>query len=257
MKTVRISILSLAAAFALTACSTDEVERFDPAYEALNIGFGSASDLTQEATFNYSETSGERAVTFYARVTGKAADYDRTFTLEAVDGDLAKTAGSYRFDTYVMPAGEVSGEYSIYFDPAGLPDPDAFVAEDGELVLRVAANDMFMPGALNQNELRFTLRNSLAKPENWDADAGLYRPLSRYFGDYSTVKFQFMIEHGCPIKFRVNYMQGVPTLIDGETTVMSESYANYLKQSLQLALEEYNATHDTPLCDSVGNPISF
>lgn len=257
MNNIRTTILSALATLTLAACSTHEVERFDPSFEALNIGFTSASNLTQETTFNYSETAGERAVRFYARVTGMPVDYDRTFTLTAVDGNLDETQGSYRFETYVIAAGEVSGEYNIYFDPTLLPDPSSFVSDDGELVLKVAPNEYFASGALNQNELRFTLKNSLAKPEDWDAASGLFRPLSRYFGVYSTEKFQFMIENGCPIKFRVSYSQAVPTTLDGETTIMSENYALYLQQSFQLALEEYNDTHDTPLCDRLGNPITF
>jgi len=257
MKTFRISILSIAASLSFVACSTEEVERFDPSFEALNIGFNSETALSQESTFNYSETANERAVKFYARVTGMPVDYDRTFTLEAVDGNLSETAGSYRFDSYVIPAGQISGEYNIYFNPAKLPNADSFATEDGELIFKVKPNEHFAAGALNQNELRFTLKNALAMPEDWDAASYPFWPLSRYFGDYSTEKFQFMIEHGCPINFKVSYSQGVATTIDGETTIFSDSYAKYLQQTYQLALEEYNETHDTPLCDSVGNPISF
>lgn len=247
----------MAAALAVTACSTEEVDRFDPSFEALNIGFGTVANLTQTATYNYSETAVERAVKFYARVTGTPADHDREFTLEAVDGNIAETAGSYRFDTYVIPAGEVSGEYNIYFDPSKLSDAAAFTSEDGELVFRVVEGGAFKAGALNQNELRFTLKNRLAKPDEWDDPSYGYMPLSRYFGTYSLEKFQFMIANGCPINFKVNYSQSAPTTMEGDVTIMSEGYANYLRQVYYLALVEYNETHDTPLCDSVGNPISF
>ena len=257
MKTIRYTILSIAAAMAMTACSTEEVDCFDISYEALNIGFGSATDLTQTAVYNYSETTGERAVKFYARVSGTPVDYDREFTLEAVGGDIDKAGSSYRYDTYVIPAGAVSGEYNIYFNPANLSDPSVFTEEEGELVFHLVAGKNFANGAENQNELRFTLKNALAKPEEWDNPSYGYLPLSRYFGDYSTEKFQFMIENGCPISFRVSYNQSTPTTIDGDVTIMSDGYATYLKQAYQLALAEYNNTHSTPLCDSFGNPISF
>ncbi|MDE6393744.1 MAG: DUF4843 domain-containing protein [Duncaniella sp.] len=257
MKTIRISILSFAAALAVTACSTEEVDRFDPSFEALNIGFGSADNLTQKATYNYSETANERAVKFYARVSGTPADYDREFTLEAVEGNLTEAAGSYRSETYVIPAGKVSGEYNIYFDPSKLSSPAAFTTEDGELVFRVVPGGSFRAGALNQNELRFTLKNRLAKPEEWDEPSYGYLALSRYFGTYSTEKFQFMIENGCPINFRVSYSQSAPTTMEGDVTIMSDGYASYLRQVYYIALLEYNETHDTPLCDKVGNPISF
>lgn len=257
MKTIRISILSIAAALAVTACSKEEVDRFDPSFEALNIGFGTVANLTQTATYNYSETASERAVKFYARVTGTPAAYDREFALEAVDGNLTEAAGSFRFDTYVIPAGEVSGEYNIYFDPSKLSNPAAFTSEDGELVFKVVEGGSFRTGALNQNELRFTLKNRLAKPEEWDEGSYGYLPLSRYFGAYSIEKFQFMIENGCPINFKVSYSQAAPTTMEGDVTIMSDGYATYLRYLYYVALLEYNETHDTPLCDSVGNPISF
>jgi len=257
MKTFRISILSIAASLSFVACSTEEVDRFDPSYGAINIGFGSADNLQQESTFNYSETSSERPVKFYARVTGMPVDYDRTFTLEASEGNISETAGSYRFDTYTIPAGKVSGEYNIYFDPTNLPDPNVFTTEDGILVFRVKASETFANGSLNQNELRFTLKNALAMPEDWYTPSNGYMPISRYFGDYSTEKFQFMIEHGCPVNFKVHYSQSTPTTMEGDVTIMSASYATYLQQSYKIALEEYNNTHDTPLCDKLGNPITF
>lgn len=243
-----------------TACSTEEVDRFDPALEAVNIGFGNLSNpdnLTQQAVYNYSETTKERAVKFIARVTGVPVDYDRTFTLEAVDGDIAEAGGSYRFEEYVIPAGSIAGEYNIYFDPSKLSGAGAFADEDGEIVFKVAHNDTFADGALNQNELRFTLKNALAKPDEWDSPSPNHYALSRYFGDYSKEKFQFMIENGCPLNFRISWSQGEPITMDGDVTVMSSGYASYMQDSLRLALEEYNNSHDTPLCDSLGNPISF
>lgn len=256
MKIIRYSILSLATIFALSSCDKEEVERFNPERAAINIGFDSADNLQQTATFNYSEMSIERAVKFYARITGVPVDYDRTFTIEAVDGDIDLAEGSYRFDTYVIPANQTSGEFNIYFDPAKLKDPDAFSTEEGKLVFKTVANEDFAEGAFNQNELNFTLRNSLSKPDNWDSAVGSFA-LSTFFGTYSTEKFQFMIERGCPMNFTIAYSAALPTEIVDGVTVMSSSYAEYLRQHYILELEDYNDTHDTPLCDSLGNPISF
>lgn len=258
MKTFSFSILSVAAALTLAACSSEDIDRYDASYVAINIGFGNESTLTQTTAFNYSESSTERPVTFYARISGTPVDYDRAFTLEAVDGDITQAGTSYRFDSYVIPAGEVSGEYTIYFDPAGLSSPAAFADEEGELVFRVAANENFVLGAKDQNELRFTLRNSLTMPDEWyTVSTYSHYALSRYFGDYSPEKFRFMLENGCPVNFQVSYSQATPTTVEGNITILSSSYATYLQQSLQIALAEYNRTHDTPLCDSLGNPISF
>lgn len=242
----------------LAACSSEEIDRYDDSYVAINIGFGNVTNLNQTISFNYSESSVERPVTFYARISGTPVDYDRAFTLEAVEGDIAAAANSYRFDTYVIPAGEVSGEYVIYFDPAGLSNPSAFADQEGELVFRVAANEYFALGAKDNNELRFTLRNSLTMPDEWyEVSTYNHYPLSRYFGDYSPEKFRFMLENGCPINFQISYSQSVPTTEENGVTILSTSYATYMQQTMQMALAEYNSTHDTPLCDSLGNPISF
>ena len=222
MNTIRFSILSAVAALTLAACSHEDIDRYDESYAAINIGFGNETSLTQTTAFNYSESSIERPVTFYARISGTPVDYDRAFTLEAVDGDLAEAGTSYRFGTYVIPAGEVSGEYQIYFDPAGLSNPAAFADEEGELVFRVAKNEHFGLGALDQNELRFTLRNSLTMPDEWYT-VSIYNhfALSRYFGDYSPEKFRFMIENGCPVNFQVSYSQSTTTTVEGNITILS------------------------------------
>lgn len=258
MKTIRYTIPAVVALLLSTSCSQEDIDSYNPSYEALNIGFGSVSSLSEDATFNYSETTGERGLKFYARVTGTPSDQDRTFTLEASGADLDKVKGSFRCDTYVIPAGEVSGEYYIYFDPSKLTDPAVFTTTDGEIVFTVGESSSFEKGAKGQNQLCIKLKNALAMPEDWYTPTGGYRQLSLYFGDYSSEKFQFMIENGCPVNFRVSYNQTANIALDGDVTIINNNYANYLVQVFQLALEEYNEAHpDNHLCDRTGNPITF
>lgn len=259
MKIRKISVLSIAVSLAFASCSQEDIESFNPSYEALNIGFGHVSNLDQEMTYNYSESLGERGVTFYARVAGIPVDYDRMFTLEVKEGDVEKAQGSYRVETYVIPAGEVSGEYKIYFDPTKLSNPDVFSDEDGELVFKVAPNDNFAPGAKGSDELRITLKNGLTMPDTWNnpmygtANPGLYL----IFGDYSIEKYQLMLENGCPVNFKIKTSQIDQIVTENGETTVSKLYAYYLRQVFQKALEEYNNSHDNPLCDSFGNPITF
>jgi hypothetical protein len=79
--------------------------------------------------------------------------------------------------------------------------------------------------------------------------------LSKYFGTYSRVKYQFMIEHLGLIDFEINY--NAQTSYDETTNVVSAAYAVYLQQCVQQALEAYNNTHDTPLMDEYGVPVTF
>ena len=57
------------------------------------------------------------------------------------------------------------------------------------------------------------------------------------------------------MEFSINRNATVP--YDEENNELSLNYANYLLQTLQLALEEYNATHDEPLRDSSGALVTF
>lgn len=254
-------LATVLAGLTMVSCDKEEVDRYDVDRTALNIGFTSASQLTQTSVWNYSETTTERALKFYARVSGMPSETDRQFRLETSGGDLALVGSSVRFDNYVIPAGEVDGEYEIFFNPAGLANAAAFATEEGELVITLIPDETFGVGAEGQNELRITLRNFLAKPDTWDVAGGFYNPsIASIFGVYSTEKLQFMIEQGAPANFSIYTNQTDNVLPDPEKSgayIISTGYANFLKQKCVKALEQYNATHSTPLCDSFGNPIYF
>lgn len=262
MKTSYIALFAAAAlGLSLTSCDKEEVIRYDTSRATLNIGFTSAAQLVQTSVWNYSETTTERPLKFYARVSGMPVDTDRTFRLAVTGGDLDKAGATVRFDSYTIPAGEVSGEFEIFFDPAALSNPAVFSTEEGELVITLVPDETFGEGALGQNELRITLRNFLAKPERWDISGGFYQPsIASIFGVYSTEKLQFMIEQGAPANFRLETNQSdnmVPDPDKAGAYIVSTGYANYLKQKCVAALEKYNLSHSTPLCDSLGNPIYF
>ncbi|MBD5333223.1 MAG: DUF4843 domain-containing protein [Bacteroides sp.] len=261
MKSTYLKLAALLSVISLASCDKEEVDRYDVDRSALNIGFTSASQLVQTSVWNYSETTTERPLKFYARVSGMPADVDRSFSLELSGGDLPLVGSSVRFDSYAIPAGEVDGEFEIFFDPAGLADPAAFSSEEGELVITLIPDETFAQGAQGQNELRITLRNFLAKPDAWDVGAGFYKPsIASIFGVYSTEKLQFMIGQGAPANFSIFTNQTENVVPDPDKAgayIISTGYANFLKQKCVKALELYNATHSTPLCDSFGNPIYF
>lgn len=261
MKSRYIMLAAALTGLSMVSCDKEEVDRYDIDRSTLNIGFTSSVQLVQTSVWNYSETTTERSLKFYARVSGMPADTDRQFRLKLSDGDLDLVGSSVRFDDYAIPAGEVDGEFEIYFDPAGLANPAAFSTEEGELVITLIPDETFGEGALNQNELRITLRNFLAKPDKWDVGGGFYEPsIGSIFGVYSTEKLQFMIEQGTPANFKIYTNQTENVVPDPDKSgafIISTGYANYLKQKCVVALEKYNATHSTPLRDSLGNPIYF
>ena len=238
------------------SCAHEDVPTYDTSRTGLDIWVGNAAGAVYEATtYNYSYAYEEGSVTFYAQISGLPVDYDRTFRLEPFGGDIEQMGMTIRTEDYVIPAGEIGGEYRVWFNTQKLPDPTLFTDAEGSIQFRVVTSDEFSLGTENHQQFTVRLRNYLAKPDNWDAANFPRQPLSKYFGTYSRVKYQFMIEHLHLIDFEINY--NTQTAYDEETNVVSTSYAIYLVQVMQKALIEYNATHSTPLTDEYGNPVTF
>lgn len=254
------SLLYMAAALLmsgslLTSCSHEEVDTFDTSYTALNIWVGNPSAVFESATYNYSYAYEEGSVTFYAQISGVPVDYDRTFTLEIFGEDSAQVVPTVRTEEYVLPAGAISGTYEVHFNARYLTDPNLFTQQDGTVQFRVKENKDFSLGTTGRQSFKVVLKNYLAKPDNWDTANYPRMPLSRYFGTYSRVKYQFMIEVLGLVSFEINY--NATTAFNPETNVASNAYAIYLQQVMQRALSEYNETHDTPLLDETGVPVTF
>lgn len=246
---------ALLTVLSLGSCSENETPVYDTSLSALHIWVGREAVAADQVIYNYSYTMGVDSVMFYARVMGLPADHDRQFTLEAYDGSLQEAAGSYTIGTYTIPAGEISGSFPIYFNTAALSNPNAFAANDGELHLRLAPNSEFETGATELSDISIVLRNYLSKPEDWDAATYPNRPYSGYFGAYSKVKYQFMIQTLGLVDFHISWTQSVN--YDESTNTVSDPYAKYLNQQCQVALAEYNSTHSTPLTDENGLPVTF
>lgn len=251
------SIIILAALSLLAVgCSKEEVSTYDTSLCCLNLWVGTQAGAVYESTtYNYSYAYEEGDVTFYAQISGMPSKQDRTFRLEAYGDDLERMGNTIRTEEYVIPAGEIGGIYQVHFNSQLLSDPTLFTTEDGRIHFRMVSNDDFSIGTEDHQSFTVVLKNYLAKPDNWDTANFPRVALSRFFGTYSRVKYQFMIEHLQLIDFEINY--NTQTSYDEEANVVSYSYATYLQQVMQRALNEYNETHDTPLTDEYGNPVIF
>lgn len=255
MKQLNIILISTLTLL-LASCSKEEVDTFNPSHTSLNIWIGNAAGAVYESTtYNYSYAYEEGNVTFYAQISGMPTDYDRTFRLEAYGGDSAQVVSTIRTEDYVIPAGAIGGTYQVHFNAQLLSDPNLFTTRDGIIHFRVVPNDTFALGTESHQSFTVVLKNYLAKPDNWESANYPRVALSKYFGTYSRVKYQFMIEHLGLIDFEINY--NAQTSYDKETNVVSAVYAVYLQQVMQRALNEYNETHDTPLTDEFGIPVTF
>ncbi len=238
-----------------TGCDYNDRQLFNTDYTALDIWFGSTSTVVDSTIYNYSYTLEVDSLTFYAQVTGLLSDEDRTFVLEVFDGDIEEAEGSYTTLTYTMPAGEYLIECPIYFDTSKLKDSDSFSETDGHLYFRMAENSYYNTGTEERSVLHVVLRNRLSQPEEWYSATYPYRAYYLYFGEYSQVKYQFMIQILGLIDFHILYTATVP--YDEDTNTVSVSYVNYMVELMQQALIEYNATHDTPLTDETGTLVTF
>ena len=254
-KVIKVLVAAGILSVTLASCSKNEYPEFDASYSALNIWFGTESTPQDSITYNYSYAMGEKTVHFYARPIGVQSDKDRTFQLEAYEGDLDEAEGSYTLGEYTIKAGTTTSEFDITFDTSKLKDAQSFTNKDGHLKLRLKTNDEFQQGAQELQTLTIVLKNYLDKPDNWDAATYPMMALSRYFGDYSKVKYQFMIQELDMVDFKVNYNTSIS--YDEETNTISSNYASYLASKMKLALEEYNNTHDTPLTDETGKVVTF
>lgn len=240
----------------VTSCQKEDIMKFDSEMAGLNIWVGtSAGSIYEETTYNYSYAIEEGSVTFYARVYGVPAEHDRTFTLEPFGENIEQIVPTIRVEEYVMPAGEVSGEYKVYFNSKNLASEDLFSESDGKVSFRMVDNEHFETGTENMQSFTVVLRNRIAKPDNWDSANYPSVALSKYFGTYSRVKYQFMIEHLGLRDFIISH--SASTSIDETTNTVSTAYAVFLQQLMQQKLAEYNETHEKPLTDENGDPIIF
>lgn len=256
MKLSTLKLIALVAALTLCGCAKEEVPTYDTSRTSLDVWVGNELGAVYEsATYNYSYAYEEGGVTFYAQISGMPADHDRTFRLEPFGGDSLLVANTIRTEEYVIPAGKIGGEYKVYFNTQKLSDPKLFTTSDGVIHFRVAPNEDFSIGTENHQMFTVILKNYLAKPNNWETANYPNVALSKYFGTYSRVKYQFMIEVLGLIDFKINYNS--QTSYDEATNTISASYAVYLQQVMQKALNEYNETHDTPLTDEYGVAVFF
>lgn len=239
----------------LFACNENEYPTYDNSYAAVNIWLGGTNSRVDSMTYNYSYSLAKDSIMFNARVVGEIKDYDRFFTLEAIDGTLEEAQGSYSIAQYCIKAGEYQATFPIYFDKNNLKDSSLFTQNDGSIILALKEDSIFSKGTNGYQDLTIILKNRMAKPDTWDEAVPPQYPYSRFFGSYSERKYQFMISVLGYKDFTIEYNMGVN--YDEETNRVSYIYASYLQSKVKLALEEYNATHSEPLMDEYGYPVTF
>lgn len=239
----------------MSSCKKNERIYFDTTRTALNIWFGTSAGsgtVLAQTTYNFAYQNDMDSVIFNARLSGKIVDYDRPFTLEAVEGDISKV--EYVLGDYMIPAGEYLAQFPVYFrKPANFNE---FKDKDGTIVFKVKANEEFLEGAEGLNSITVTFKNAVGKPDNWDSEVtSLYRALTYYFGTYSDVKYAFIINVTGMSNFRIYYSTSLPA--GTPDNVITSAKAQYMNRQCRAALTKYNETNTVPLTDESGNAVEF
>ena len=235
MKKMKLMILLLAVIGMFTACENDKFYFQDDARVRIEGPYEWAVG-TDSLTFSfaaYPSQVQEQGMEMKLYVMGEAAATDRTAKL-AIDRTLT-TANDDQYvfpETVTIPAGKLEAPFIVTLKRADLTSGTV------SLYFRVVETNDFKVGVIEQNHFCIKWNDTLSKPKNWDTE------LLEFFGDFSLVKYRFIID----------------TIGFGEFSATSMSWSeltNY-KIIMKTALDEYNDAHPgAPLTDENGQLVTF
>ncbi len=236
MKKGRIIILLGLVITLCAACENDGFYYKDEARVRLEGPYEWALDADSlEFSFASSPstvTKQEIIMTLY--VMGNPVDKDRVANLELVSTQTTATNSHYSIPLQVtVPANQLTADFTV-----NLLRTDDLQEKTVRLYIKIVESSDFKKGVIEQDHFLFKWNDILSKPKNWDTE------LKSVFGDYSLVKYRFMID-----------VLGTATF-SAET--MSWAELNNYKIKMRNALTAYNETHPAePLKDENGQLVSF
>jgi len=173
----------------LVACKKEEV----PFYSGPD-GITIYLDTYDTDSLNYSfafQPLGTEVDTIYLqmRILGATKGYDRKIRVVAGDGTTAQEGVDFKLLEGVMPADSLTISY-----PVVIYNTEGILEQAKKIVVAVAANDDFVPGATRLetagtrvcDHYKIWISNRVDKPDYWS-------DIEYYFGEYSETKFRFMI----------------------------------------------------------------
>lgn len=247
-KTLHIIIPALILA-AFTSCKKSELTSFDQ--QAMVHFYKLFTDAQKDSvlyTFAVKPASlVQDTVKLPVRIAGKAADKDRVINLKAVaDSTTAVEGTDYKIHSAIVHAGKYNDSILliVYRKPSMQTD-------EKRLLLEIIPSADFQPGLYNTPaspsdvkqsggsiRLLVKINDFLTQPANWSM-------LSSFFGTYSKVKYQFIIDVTGRAEFPYGSATGIPY---GQMA----AYQNMLRQ----ALSDYVAEHG-PMIDENGQTVTF
>lgn len=223
---------------ALFACENDPY-RWEGAAYARIVGPENWTLKTDSMEFTFARFSTdvtEYVVNAEVKLIGVAVDYDRDVVLQVAEAETTAENTMYSFETnVVIPAGEVVAPCNITLNRSA-------ALQDSTYRLKIVVTDEgeITSGVDEWNQLTIIFSDQLAKPTNWD------EYLYPFFGEYSDTKFRFIIT-----------TTGVTEFTYGEDGGMTWGEMYNYALTMANALEEYNATHDTPMTDENNKLVTF
>ncbi|WP_443939207.1 DUF4843 domain-containing protein [Pedobacter sp. MW01-1-1] len=161
---------------------------------------------------------------------GKAAPVDRSITFVARDSSSAKANYHYKLLPAVVKANAFTAEIPVVvYRKPGLRDSTVHVVFD------IKDNEELKVGYRDRLRYKITLNDKLGKPTNWETY------WKNHFGDYSEVKFRFLITATGRQNWNGSALPGDLAYLNGQ--------ARY-------ALLIYNQ-NNPPLTDEFGNAVFF
>lgn len=242
---------------AIASCKKDQYYLYN---DTARIQFGPDPSRIYQATYNLADTLKpytffyedqsvkEDTVFFDIYAIGGVSKKDRTFSLEQVTVPKATNAiaGTHyvAFNNpkvakfYVIKAGTVHTKVPIIL----LRDV-SLKTTTPMLKFNVVADENFQKGEINNLWRKVEFTDRLSQPAAWDASAARF-----YYGDYSVVKHQFMIE-STGQKWDQDFMAPLP----GDYALLQ-----YWIGALKINLINYNNAHPgNPLRDEFGALVLF
>ena len=232
-----VVMASLSVAMGLSSCSDDDFLYQDQARVRL-VGPKNYTAGSDSLTFSFATSAADvqqKVMDVDVVVMGTAADHDRT---ASVTIDASKTTATS--DLYELPQSVTieAGKTQAVL-PVTLKRNTLLQTKQVKLYVKVEASSDFGVGVNEENHLLLIWSDMISKPTNWD-DA-----LKEFFGDYSNVKYRFMLSHA-------------DGLTEFDTDQMSWGELQSYKIKFVNALNAYNEAHPgAPLTDENGVLVTF
>lgn len=237
----------LAVILLITGCKKSELTRFEQS-DMIYIYKEAFNDERDSTTFSFAIRSDDLQVDTVkvpVRIMGIAKSTDREVKLAAIpSGTTAVEGVHYEFLPYTIPAGAYNADL-----PVVIKRTADLKSQEYSLLLEVVESKDFKPGVPNSPvagsfagasvKYLIKMNDFLTKPANWDSR------LIYYFGNYSQVKYKFIIK-----------VTGISVFEVGAPPAFSFGEMQYYEAFCKLKLAEYEAQNG-PLIDEFGMPVSF